>query len=38
MRIVEEALKAAGHELIDFTVPDAQEADRLLVLPPPQTP
>jgi hypothetical protein len=32
IRLVQEALKAQGHEIIDFEVPDAAEAERLSVL------
>jgi amidase len=31
IRIVKEALRAQGHELIDFEVPDSHEAERLTV-------
>jgi len=33
MRMVEKALKDAGHEVINWAVPDPQEHDRLSVLP-----
>jgi len=36
MRMVEEALKAAGHELLDFYLPDTAQADKLTVYPPPR--
>jgi amidase len=32
IRIAEEVMKKAGHEIIEWTFPDAQEAQRLLVL------
>jgi Asp-tRNA(Asn)/Glu-tRNA(Gln) amidotransferase A subunit family amidase len=32
IKIVAEALKAQGHEIIDFEIPDPQEADNLTVL------
>jgi len=32
IKIVEEALRSQGHEIIDFEVPDAKEADRIVVL------
>lgn len=36
MRIVEEALKSQGHELIEFAVPDSHEADSITALPLPR--
>jgi amidase len=33
IQMVAEALKAQGHEIIDFEIPDPQEADSLTVLP-----
>ena len=35
VKMVAEALKAQGHEIIEFDVPDAAEADRLTVPTPP---
>jgi len=36
IRIVEEALRKAGHELIEWELPDSAHADHLVVLPRPQ--
>jgi amidase len=33
IKTVEEALKAAGHDIIDFAIPESAEAAHLLVLP-----